>query len=512
MRSKRFWLLALVPALYVGAFFLYPLGRILWAGFVSGTPDLRGSGSLIWFTTWQALASTALTVIVAFPLTAILSNFTFRGRETVRALVTIPFVMPTMVVATAFVAIGWTASIWAILAAHVFYNLAVVVRTVGGVWSRLDRHPYEAARTLGAPRFTAFRAVTIPMLTPALMAAAAIVFLFSFTSFGVVLVLGGLRYRTLEVEIYQQAVTFLDLPTAAALSVVQILGVAVTMLLYARVQRRAGRRLHLVSENQRLRPFGRYRLLGVGVVGVTLSLHLLPLALLVWRSFRSGAVGWRFLADPGPLAVTPVSAIRNSLFFAFLTTVMALLIGGSAAWVIARKSGMTSGVFDLALMLPLGTSAVTIGLGMLVALDRPIDLRRSWVIVPLAHSLVAIPFVVRATIPALRSLRTDLLEAAAVLGASPWGVWRQIELPLVARPLAVGAGFAAAVSLGEFGASTFVARPASATVPTLLFQLLGRPGFASYGGALALAVVLMVLTGAITLVADRGRVGELGTF
>ena len=145
-------------------------------------------------------------------------------------------------------------------------------------------------------------------------------------------------------------------------------------------------------------------------------------------------------------------------------------------------------------MLPLGTSAVTIGFGFLLALDRPIDLRGTVALVPLAHALVAIPFVVRVTLPLLRSIKRELREAAAVLGASPARVWREIDLPIVARALAVGAGFAAVVSLGEFGATSFVVRPASMTVPALIFRYLGRPGSSSFATAMALAVVLAVIT------------------
>ena len=163
--------------------------------------------------------------------------------------------------------------------------------------------------------------------------------------------------------------------------------------------------------------------------------------------------------------------------------------------------------FDTVLMLPLGVSAVTIGLGFLIALDRPIDLRGSFVLVPLAHALVALPFVVRAALPLLRSIRPELREAARVLGASPARVWREIDLPIIRRALLVGAGFAAAVSLGEFGATSFVARPASTTIPTLIFRLLGRPGTASYGTALALAVVLAMITAALILLIERFRVG-----
>ena len=113
-------------------------------------------------------------------------------------------------------------------------------------------------------------------------------------------------------------------------------------------------------------------------------------------------------------------------------------------------------------MLPLGASAVTVGFGMLLAFSRPpLDLRGSVVLVPLGHALVAIPLVLAVTLPVLRSLDPRLREVAATLGASPWRTWRTVDGRALGRALAVGAGLAAAVSLGEFGATAFLARPAS---------------------------------------------------
>ncbi len=513
-RSRRWiWVLAVPPALFIAWFYLYPVGSLLLETLGAGSlPAIGRSSSVIWFTFAQAAASTVATVLVALPLTAVLSNFDFPGRSLVRAAVTVPFVLPTVVVGAAFLALGVAQSPVAIVAAHVFFNVAVVVRTVGATWARLGPSAFEAARVLGARRFRAFREITLPALLPSLAAAASIVFLFSFTSFGVVLILGGLRYRTIEVEIYRRAITFLDFPAAAALAIAQLVGVAGIMAWYGYVQRRNQAGLQLVPETVRLRKPGRWAPLATAIVMSTLALLWAPLISLVRASFAGNGAGWRFLATQTSAAVSPAAAIGNSLRYAGITLVVAVILGGMAAWVVAGSARGTARLLDLALMLPLGTSAVTVGLGFLVALDEPIDLRGSWVLVPLAHSLIAIPFVVRATVPALRSIRLELKEAAAVLGASPRRVWREIELPLVARSLAVGAGFAAAVSLGEFGATSFVARPVSATVPTLLFRLLARPGTASYAGAMALATVLMALTAGLILVADRGRGGDVGAF
>ncbi len=509
------WGAAAIPALFIGGLFLYPLARILTTTLEGATlPDIvsdRRFLSTAWFTLWQAAVSTVLTVVAAFPLTAVVARFRFPGSRLVLATTTVPFVLPTVVVGVAFLSLGLRDSIVAILSAHVFYNLAVVVRTVSGVWSRLDPDLIESARMLGASRFKAFRQVTLPLLRPSILAAAAIVFLFSFSSFGVVLILGGLRYRTIEVEIYQQAFTFLDLATAGGLALLQLVGVGAALWWYGRSQRTRSVEHGLVPESTALQPIrtaGRRLIVGVTVL-VTLGLQLTPLAVLAARSFNDGGAGWRFLADPGRLAIEPLAAIGNSLRFAVVATAIAVVVGGLAALVIARSSTRFADLLDTVLMLPLGTSAVTIGLGFLVALG---GLRTSWWLVPIAHALVAVPFVVRTMVPTLRSVRAEIRQAATMLGASPAQVWREVDLPIVTRAVLVGAGFAAAISLGEFGATTFIARPATITLPTLIYRFLSRPGSATYAAALASAVVLMVVTTGVILAVDRLRGDDVGSF
>jgi thiamine transport system permease protein len=192
--------------------------------------------------------------------------------------------------------------------------------------------------------------------------------------------------------------------------------------------------------------------------------------------------------------------------------VLATVIGLLAATLIIGRGGTLSRWFDVALMLPLGTSAVTIGFGFIIALGWPVDLRASIWLVPIAHALVAVPFVVRSTVPTLRSIEPETREAAAVLGASPGRVWRHIDLPIVSRAALVGAAFAFVISLGEFGATSFIARPGAATIPTMIFRLLSRPGQATFGMAMALSVVLAALTAAVVLSIDRARVGDIGRF
>ncbi len=243
-----------VPVVFLGVFFVYPVIAILGRGLApQGAVNLDPLGDVLtdpglrhvaWFTVWQAVVSTVLTLLIGIPGAFVLSRYRFRGRALVRALVTVPFVLPTVVVGAAFSALGITGSVGAILLAHVFFNYAIVVRTVGGLWSHLDPRPEEAAQMLGANRWRTFVGVTLPALRPAIIAAASIVFLFCFTSFGVILVLGGPKYATLETEIYRQTSQLLNLPVAAALAVVQLAAVLAALSIggWAR-----GRRTHALG-------------------------------------------------------------------------------------------------------------------------------------------------------------------------------------------------------------------------------------------------------------------------
>jgi len=512
-----------VPAAFLALFFAFPFAAILERGLVGGGPtfDVLTSEStlrILWFTFWQAGASTVLTLILGLPLAWVIARFEFPGRSLVRALVLVPFVLPTVVVASAFLALlpeGLERGVVAILAAHVFFNVAVVVRIVGSWWGRLDPRLWEAAATLGAGPAQRLRAVTLPLLRPPLAAASALVFLFSFTSFGVILILGGPRYATLETEIYTQAVRLFDLRAAAALSLLQLGSVAIVLAVAGAIERRFGVVVPVARERDVARPprgWERAALVTVLLLsGIALAL---PLTALVERSLATpngyGLAFYRMLGKETPaLLVPPWHAVLNSLAFAAAATVLALLVGGSAAVAVARRR---AGWLDALVMLPLGASAVMLGLGFVLAFDDPpLDLRASPWLVPVAQSLVAAPFVVRIVAPTLRSIDNRLREAAAVLGASPARVWREVDLPLALRAVGVAAGFAFAISLGEFGATVFIARSDWPTVPVAIFRFLGRPGAVNAGQAAALGVVLMVLTAVTVLLAERVTTVRRGT-
>jgi len=265
------------------------------------------------------------------------------------------------------------------------------------------------------------------------------------------------------------------------------------------------------------------------VVGSMLTLLLSPLVALAARSLfdASGltlAYYTNLATNPrgSVLFVPPLVAIGNSLLFAVGTMIIALGVGVMAAYgtantvnrrtrvgrIGAGRRLLQQGVEPI-LMLPLGASAVTLGFGFLIGLP---GLRSSPIMLPLAHALVAFPFVVRTITPALRSIRPNLRESASVMGASPWRTWREVDLPIVGRALLVGGAFAFAVSMGEFGATAMVVRADTPTLPYAIFRYLSQPGSLNYGQAMAMSTVLMLVVSIGLIAIERFRFGEVGEF
>ena len=486
-----------------------------------------------------AAAITAFSLLVGLPAAWVFARFTFPGRRLLRALFAVPFVLPTVVVAAAFLALLGPRSVinqllagnpWfpgarirldgsatAVVIAGVFFNVAVVSRLVGGLWAHIDPRLEDAARALGASPWRAFREVTWPLLRPAVLSAASIVFLFSVTSFALVLLLGAPGQPTLEVEIWRQTSIMLNLTVAAALVVIQMVGVAALargprQMAGAPVPWRSG--WHPTSEVARPPRTRRERVAVAGVVGRP---GRCSWGCPCWRSWsapsrpaRATAMsrGRRLLhtTQRSGMSVPPIDALTDSLLFATATLFIAGTLGAMIALVVGYRSGWLPRSFDALVMLPLGTSAVIVGFGFLISLDQPpIDLRASVLLIPIAHSLVALPFVVRAMAPVIRSIDPRLREAAAVLGASPRRVWQEVDAPLVARAALVGAGFAFAISLGEFGATLFIARPDTPTVPIAIDRLLSQPGPLNFAQAMAMSTILMALSVASMLVIERWR-------
>jgi thiamine transport system permease protein len=550
LRKAGLWLL---PFSFVAAFFFTPYARILALSFSVDTltaTNLKLAGETLAFTVHQAALSTLLTLVIGIPAAAVFARYTFPGRSLLRALTAVPFMLPTVVVAAGFNALmgprGWVnlalmsifdlsrppvaimGTLGAILIAHVFYNTTIVIRIVGGALSSLNPRLRQAAGSLGAAPAKAWWHVVLPVLRPHLLAAILLVFLFDFTSFGVILLLGGPFTSTLEVQIYMQAIQLFNLPLASLLALIQFLCTVAFSILYGRIVGRVRVQTTPRSELAGLRRARtvRARLVVASAVLALATLFVVPLLALPLRSISrlEAARGERRQTQAGfttdyytelfvnrrgsVFYVPPVRAAANSLLYAGATVVLSLVLGLPAAAALA-KPGPLDRILDPILILPLGASAVTLGLGFVITFGRWLA---SPLMVPLAHTLVALPFVVRTLQPALAGLPQRLRQAAASLGASPFRSWQVVDWPIIRRAVLSAAGFAFTISLGEFGATSLLTRPEFPTIPVAIYRFLSQPGGLNYGQAMALATLLLVLTTAGILLIENVRLPGTAQF
>ena len=540
-------LLWLLPLAFLFLFFFFPLSRILGLTFnlkSLTSENLNIAYHALSFTFYQAILSTFLTLLLGLPSAYLFARFDFHGKSLLRALTAVPFMLPTVVVAAAFNSLlgssglihnifphfsfRFVGTLTAILLAHIFYNTTIIIRIVGNALSGLDPKLEQTARSLGADSFRVWWNVILPILRPSLFAASLLVFLFDFTSFGVILLLGGSQFSTLEVEIYLQSVKLLNLPLAALLSIIQLICTIGVSIIYTRVVTRTTTQTAPRSESVNLRkPKTFQQKLFVTTFSLLLSIFFIaPLASLPIRSLfrleadrgQRGNVQYGFTTDyyaelfvnrrGSVFYVPPIKATLNSLTYASATVILSLFLGFPAAFALAKPTRLEK-VLDPLVMLPLGSSAVMLGLGFIITFGRWLT---SPLLVPFAHTLVALPFVIRTLQPAIATIPERLRQAASSLGASPFEVWKTIDFPILRRATLAAATFAFTVSLGEFGATLLISRPEYPTIPVAIERFLSQPGGLNYGQAMAMASILMLLTTASILLIEKFRLPNAGEF
>jgi thiamine transport system permease protein len=517
-------LLWAIPLTFVAVLFYWPIAKITSLGFSGdwlATLSEPKTLEVIWLTLWQAAVSTIVTLVIAIPGAYLLYRRSFPGQRFIKALITVPFVLPSIVVAVGFTVFRNVHDFWIelgltflsdpvywIIAAHVFVNYSIAVRTIGGVWAGLDTEIDEAAGLDGAGRLRSLLAVSLPQLRPAIFSAAALVFLFSATSFGIVLVLGGGQVQTIETAIYFSATQFLDLEAAAALVFVQTLITAAAFLVGSSLAKGTVGLEQVFEGARKPRVDVRDWPAAVLTGGIVLGLLLMPMLLVLVEAFKVGD-GWGItnFANMGTrgardlLNISVLDAAANSLRNMVVAAGIAFVLGTLISWLLVRTKQK---LLDLVFLVPLGVSSVVLGFGFLVSFDSTwLPLRSSWLIVPLAQALIALPMVIRLVYPALVSIGKEPIEQASLDGASSWQIWRFVESGMIKGVLLTAAGYAAIISVGEFGASSFLAYGSEGTIPTLLFRLIARPGEQNYGMAMAVSAILIVFVLLVMLLLSR---------
>ncbi len=481
-----------IPLAGLALFFVFPVLTIV-ARYarVENLADTITNGSLRsvwWFTTWQAVISTVLTLVIALPLTWALSRHTIRFRRIINGLATAPFLMPAVVVATGIRAILPNSHVPAILWAHAAFNSAVVLRVVGARWQQLDPALELSSADLGAHSLRTFVYVVYPHIRSSLRNAAALIFLYCFTSFATVSILGGVSRRTIETEIFTQAIRLGDARTATSLALLQAIFIFLVLII---AQPKHDADVQVLHADRK--PSA--SLLVTTVTYLSVAVIAAPLIAVLLRSFivnnRISLRGytWLFNGTTESVGINTASTFVTSATFAIscaaLATVAALLISSAR-----NKSRIVSTITSW----PLAISAVTLGLGIIVTFNQsPINWRGDRWLIPVIHAVIALPISLRTIQPAVNAIPNDLRDASASLGADPWRTWFTIDLPLLRPALAKASGLSAAISLGEFGATSFLSRSGSTTIPIAIGQLLGHPGTTMPQAAFALASLTIVV-------------------
>ena len=489
-----------------GALFYQPIFRTIGLGFHHGfITDLFSSDNfrVTWFTIWQALLSTGLVLVIATPIAYSLYKIRFKGQSLITVLITLPFLLPTIVVGIGFTSLlQHSSAITLIITANVFMNFGLAARIIGVTWQSIGNDETDAAALDGAGKLKTFFQVTAVQLRGAYAAAGFLVFLYCAANFGIILVLGNEKTKSLETSIYINAVENLDLTRVATLVLIQSLLTLSLFLAVSKFSRTSFAPIGYWGKNQAKNYEVRDLPALIFTLLVTAGFVITPLFSIVWRAFHfDGHATWSNfsrLRSSGARDVLSISlnhALMNSVRNAVISLVISLGIGLLIAFLLLHTRFQHLG---LIFQLPLGISPVVLGLGFLITFtDGIFPLRSSWLVTPIAQSLVLIPLVLQIVLPALRGIDRELKDSAEMDGSDASTYWWMIQVPLVRKAILLATIYVVVVSMGEFGAANFLAYGDQATLPTVLYQLISHPGAINYGMALAASTILIIFAGVV---------------
>ncbi|NCV81015.1 MAG: ABC transporter permease subunit [Actinobacteria bacterium] len=467
--------------------------RIGSVGLRIGQTYLTTSLELLATTAFIAVVSSAISLILGYPVGNFLATLGAKSRGFLGALLVLPFLLPPFLIGITLLPLRGddldsNLGILLIICAHVVMNVGFVARIVAS--SQLPLEQLEAARLDGASNFLVRLRVSLPQQRAALAAAGLLIALYSATSYGLVISLGQGVVATLETEIAISSLRDLDLSRSFVLALLQTL---LTLTLFVFAQRAGAKPTPVFGEVPSSLP---------SRLGAVLALlFVLAIGLIIWniagRALSLNGGLFENLASLGTkgareiLNLTVLEAGANSL----RNMVVASLIVLPLAWIAAGRPRSS-----LLYVLPIGISPVVLGLGFLILSGYLPRYLSGWWLVPLVQSIFLFPLAYQIIRPARLGMSREILEMD---GATKLRVFGSIEGPILARPLAAAAAFVSLASLGEFGAASFLATGSGATLPLVIFRLASRPGEENLGMAMTAAMLFVLLALVVVLLISR---------
>ncbi|MGL1891872.1 MAG: iron ABC transporter permease [Spirochaetaceae bacterium] len=461
--------------------------------------------------------SSLLSIIIALPGAYLVTRYNFFGKKIFLALASLPFVLPSILTVLGFVLLFGNKgvinnllvdifnlekpplrilySLKAVLLAHIFYNFPLAIRIISSRWKKIPHELTEASNSLGAGKIKTFFRITFPFLTPGIITSFTLIFLYCFMSFGIILVLGGgPSLSTIEVEVYRFARISLNLPKAASLSIVESLITVIVLFIYLKSEKRSsnfssGHSLEKKLSKKSLTMFILY-LIPLFVILLSPLITIVVSSFLKKDGFTSGSelsLHWYksiFGGLNNKFNRTALYAIKNSLILGFSTVLLTVPFSLLITYNLNLKFKFKS-LYTLLFFLPMGISSIIIGLSYLT-----LNLPRSYILIVLAHTIIAMPLSVRSINNIYKTINYSLIESSMSLGYSRIKTFIHIELPLLKSGITTAAIFSFALSIGEMNASIMLAPQEFVTIPLAIYQLIGSYNFY---GACALGSILLFL-------------------
>ncbi len=482
------------------------------------------------FTLMQALLSTLASLVIGLPGAYIMTTYKFPGKKLLKALYSVPFVLPSILVVLGFVIFYGNSgflnkalmalfkldepplhilySFTAVILAHAFYNFPVVISIVSEYWQKLDSSCERAAQTLGSGRVKVFRTITLPRLKPAIFSASSLVFLFCFTSFAIILVLGGgPALTTTEVEIYRLARISLNPEKACALSLFSTFVAIIVLLIYSASQNKQNKSESIKQSQIKIQRKPATFLQHFGIILYllfSLLFILCPILSIIARSFlgsTSRASGLVFSTAAYEklfaLGSSNLKAIINSVIIALASSILASGVAlRICTYLVKTKKGKV--LTDAILMLPMAISSVIVGLSYFI-ISKYFKFIPSIVLIILAHTVITMPFIIRTVLPVYRKIPESLVNASRTMGYSARATFLHIEKPILRPALLTGMVFSFVLSMGELNATLLLGSSSYQTLPVQIYRLISSY---NYQGACAMGCILIVVCFIVFLISE----------
>ncbi|HXY47284.1 MAG TPA: ABC transporter permease subunit [Thermoplasmata archaeon] len=479
----------------------------------------------------QGGLSAAVAVALGYPAGIFFGRYSWPGRSLLRSFLIIPFLLPSLVVVFGILDLfgpGGLASTWipglsvlgtglpAIVAANLVFNVPIVVLFTATACESASVELEETIATLGGTPGRAYREVWGGPTWVGAAVGGMLTFLFSALSFAPPLLLCGPRCYTVEARIWSLDQVFLDPTTAGVLAFVMVLLFLLPTVGYlwllSRLRALPGRREPTRRPVRRNDPLALALALESIVVLAAVGLVLAGVLYRALEPTGGAGAGGAYetlfsSATTARLGISGLGMVANTLFFATVAAMIAILLGIPAGYAIARRPRRTQGL-GLFLFLPLLLSPVVLAFS-LATFWRPLLGGEStiWFLVIVSQSILAIPFALQSIEIPLAGLAPNVREAAETLGATPWIAFLDADVPRVRDGLTTAGLFAFALGLGEFTATYFLVTPRFTTIPVALYRLSDARQFAVADAGAGLLLLLSL--GVFLVLVLGGRRVEL---